>query len=114
MARLRNEQSNLRKLINRIIVIKGTDFAPSVYATIRVISIVFLIASLFLKFDPWWVGVIVTAFFCFIIFAVKMLIKDLEDPFEYDVDHKGSDEISLEVLDNLQIDIEKKFNSLDQ
>jgi predicted membrane chloride channel (bestrophin family) len=60
-----------------------------------------------LNVEPWWAGLILVSIFTFIIFSILFLIKDMEDPFEYDESEDvKSDEVSLEVLDNLQ----KEFN----
>ena len=54
-------------------------------------------------FDSGW-------YFGFVIFSILFLIKDMEDPFEYDgSDVMKSDEISLEVLDNLHSEFEGKI-----
>ncbi len=54
---------------------------------------------------------ILVCIFTFVIFAILKLIKDMEDPFEYDGSYEAkSDEISLEVLDNLQKEFERKYS----
>jgi hypothetical protein len=106
--RLKTEVSNLKKIIYRISVIKNTDFIPSVYTSIRVIAIVFLGVTCLLSITPWWVGLIEVAIFTTIIFTILYLIKDMDDPFEYDgTDDVKSDEVSLEVLDHLQGEFKK-------
>jgi hypothetical protein len=107
--RLKTEVASLKKSINRITVIKNTDFIPSVFISIRAISILFLTVYCLLKVDPWWGGLIILCIFTFVIFSILFLIKDMEDPFEYDgSDYIKSDEVSLEVLDNLQKELIEK------
>ncbi len=105
--RIKTEVASLKKTINRITIIKNTDFIPSVFVSINTIAIIFLMVYCLLNVDPWWGGLILVSIFTFVIFSILFLIKDMEDPFEYDgdVDVK-SDEVSLEVLDNLQ----REFN----
>lgn len=98
LIRVRNEQSNLKKFINRITVIKETDFAPSVFAMIKLIVIIFIFMYIFLHSEPWWGGVIVVAFFSFLLSTVVFLIDDLDDPFEYERDGQKPDEINLNIL----------------
>lgn len=108
--RMKTEVAALKKTINRISVIKNTDFIPSVFICIKVISIVFLIVYCLLNVNPWWGGLILVGIFGFVIFSILFLIKDMEDPFEYDgSDVMKSDEISLEVLDNLHSEFEGKI-----
>lgn len=109
LARMKNEQANLSKWINRIKVIKDTDFAPSVMICIRIIASLFLLSYCFLKVDPWWCGILLVMIFTFVIFSIIILIADMEDPFEYDGDAPGSDEINLDVLTRLHT----KLNSAD-
>ena len=107
--RMKAEIANLKKIINRITVIKTTDFIPSVFVCINAVTIMFLTVYCLLAVDPWWGGMILVCIFTFVIFAILKLIKDMEDPFEYDgSDDAKSDEISLEVLDNLQKEFERK------
>ena len=105
--RMKTEVAALKKTINRISVIKNTDFIPSVFICIKVIAMVFLTVYCLLNVDPWWGGLILVSIFSFVIFSILFLIKDMEDPFEYDgSDVMKSDEISLEVLDNLHSEFE--------
>lgn len=103
MGRLRTEQANIRKVLNRIDVIKDTDFVPSVFVSIKAITILFLLMYCFLQTDQniWWGGVILISIFTFIIFSIIFLISDMDDPFEYEAEDDAnvkSDEISLNVL----------------
>jgi len=110
LARIKVEITNLKKLINRITVVKATDFIPSVFVCIEAITITFLAVYCLLAVDPWWGGLILVCIFTFVIFSILTLIKDMEDPFEYDGSgYSKSDEISLEILDNFQKEIEGKL-----
>ncbi|HLP57553.1 MAG TPA: hypothetical protein VK186_01930 [Candidatus Deferrimicrobium sp.] len=99
LTRMKNEQANLRKLINRIKVVKDTQFAPSVMISIKAISAVFLLFYCLLKVEPWWGGLMLVMIFTFVIFSIIFLVKDMEDPFQYEEDGAGSDEVDLGVLD---------------
>ena len=110
IARMKVEITNLKKTANRITVIKTTDFIPSVFVCIQAITIIFLTVYCLLAVDPWWGGLILVCIFTFVIFTILNLIKDMEDPFEYDGSGDSkSDEISLGVLDNLQKEFEEKL-----
>ena len=107
--RMKVEVATLKKTINRITVIRNTDFIPSVFICIKAIAIVFLTVYCLLNVDPWWGGLILVSIFTFVIFSILFLIKDMEDPFGYDGSNElKSDEISLEVLDNLQNEFDDK------
>ncbi len=101
--RFKTEVATLKKHINRISVIKNTDFIPSVFVSIQSIAFVFLTVYCLLNVDPWWGGLILVSIFTFVIYTILFLIKDMEDPFEYEANGDvKSDEISLGVLDNIQ------------
>jgi hypothetical protein len=107
--RMKAELASLKKTINRITVIKNTDFVPAVFICIKVIAIVFLTVYCLLNVDPWWGGLILVSIFSFVIFSILFLIKDMDDPFEYDGSNEvKSGEISLLVLDNLQKEFDEK------
>jgi len=107
--RMKTEVASLKKITNRISVIRNTDFIPSVFICIKAIAIVFLTVYCLLNVDPWWGGLILVSIFTFVIFSILFLIRDMEDPFGYDgSDELKSDEISLEVLDNLQKEFDDK------
>ena len=107
--RMKTEVASLKKTINRITVIKNTDFIPSVFICIKTIAVIFLFVYCLLDVDPWWGGLILVNIFTFVIFSILFLLKDMEDPFGYDGSNElKSDEISLQVLDNLQKEFEHK------
>ncbi len=107
VVRLKNEQSNLRKYLSRIEVIKKTDFIPSVFVSLKAICVIFLLVYCMQTVETWWVGVLLISIFTFVIFSIVSLIADMEDPFEYDESgHETSDEINLAVLNQFQKDIE--------
>ena len=107
--RMKTDVALLKKTINRITVIRNTDFIPSVFICIKAISIVFLTVYCLLNVDPWWGGLILVSIFTFVIFSILYVITDMEDPFGYDgTDEIKSDEISLEVLENIQKEFDDK------
>jgi hypothetical protein len=107
--RMKTEIASLKKTINRISVIKNTDFIPSVFICIKTIAYIFLTVYCLLDVEPWWGGLILVGIFTFVIFSILFLIQDMEDPFDYDGSGEvKSDEISLAVLDNLQQEISQK------
>ena len=107
--RMKTEVANLKKTINRINIIQNTDFIPSVFVSIQAMAIIFLTVYCLLNVDPWWGGLILVSIFAFVIFSILFLIKDMENPFEYDgSDELKSDEVSIEVLENLQKEFDEK------
>jgi hypothetical protein len=83
MARLRNEQTNLQRILLRIKAIKETYFVPGVYSLLDAIIVLFTVAVLLLRFESPTVGVYSTSVYFFILSSIMLLLKDLEDPFQY-------------------------------
>jgi hypothetical protein len=109
LVRMKTEQANLKKAIDRISVIKNTNFVPSVFVCIQAIIFVFLFIYCLLKVEPWWGSMLLVCIFACVIFAIVFLIQDMEDPFEYDGgDGVKSDEVSLDVLENLHQQFNEK------
>jgi hypothetical protein len=98
MARMRNEQTNLFKFITRITVIRDTSFSESGYVAIKAITIFFIIALMVLKVEPFAQGFFFVFLYSFILFAIILLIKDMDNPFEYQKDEPVIDEINFDIL----------------
>lgn len=99
MARLRNEQANLKKILMRIKIIRDTSFAPGVYAVIEAMILFLTVSLLLLKFESF--GILEMSFVClffFLLFSVFTLLKDLDDPFEYEEGKVRINEIDFNVL----------------
>ncbi|MCX5852901.1 MAG: hypothetical protein NT072_12765 [Deltaproteobacteria bacterium] len=110
MARLRNEQANLKKILVRIKVIRDTSFAPGVYAVIEAMILFLTISLLLLKFESF--GILEMSFVClffFLLFSVFSLLKDLDDPFEYQEGKVRINEISFDVLFDFGERIKKRI-----
>jgi hypothetical protein len=110
MARLRNEQANLNKILVRIKVIRDTSFAPGVYAVIEAMILFLTISLLLLKFESF--GILEMLFVClffFLLFSVFSLLKDLDDPFEYQEGKARINEISFDVLFDYNEQIKKRI-----
>ncbi|HLF34165.1 MAG TPA: hypothetical protein VI583_08005 [Cyclobacteriaceae bacterium] len=108
MVRMKNDLYQIRKTVDRINVVKNTEFIPSVNTSILVLAIIFLVIYGLSQTQPWWGGLIIISIFTTIIFTIIFLIQDMKDPFEYDETfHVKSDEVSLTVLEDMQ----KVFNA---
>ena len=103
LVRMKTDVTNLKRILYRISVIKNASFIPSVNTSIKVIAMVFLLITCLLRINPWWVGLIEVSTFAAVIFTIIYLIKDMDNPFEYDdTDKVKPDEVSLDVLNELQ------------
>jgi hypothetical protein len=82
-ARMSGEQHNLRKLFSRVVVIKRTNFLSTGYALMEVLSVVIFGLLLISKFENTFVASIIVCFITSIFIYMIMLIRDIDQPFEY-------------------------------
>lgn len=111
LARVFNEISTLRRVLTRSSVISRTGFLATGYALLEVLLVVMAGVMLIVKFKNLIATIIVVFFITLVYVYMYKLIKDIDDPFEYEADGKtGASEVALfplhEYLDRL-----KKRNS---
>ena len=82
--RIAGEQHNLRKLFNRVNVIRQTHFLSTGYALMQVLTFVVIGLLLVAKFDSLILAIIITSFIAQIFVYMIRLIADIDEPFEYD------------------------------
>jgi hypothetical protein len=109
IVRLKQEQSNVRKIVLRIYHIQRTRFVPSAYTLLQ--SVVFLIILLLIvtKIDPLYDGVIVVAFVAFLFVYLIRLIQTIDTPFR--PSEHTLDDVSLFLLRELDERISKQETS---
>jgi hypothetical protein len=111
IARLKQEQSAIRRMVIRIHTIRETSFVSSGYAIAEAITIFLMIGLILVKIDPFYEALFFVFAIVFLQTYMIALIKDLDDPFEYYGDDIGPDEVSLKPLDDLKLRIEEKISS---
>ncbi len=96
LTRLKNEQSSIRKMVNRINTIRETDFLGTGYAVAEIITTLLIIGMLFTEISQFLVeNMVFTGFVSFILIYMIFLIKDLDNPFSYYIEHNISGNVSL-------------------
>ncbi len=109
IARLKQEQSAIRRMLIRIHTIRETSFVSSGYAIAEAITIFLIIGLIFVKIDPFYEALFFVSAIVFLQTYMIALIKDLDNPFEYYGKDTGYDEVSLKPLDDLKLRIEEKI-----
>jgi predicted membrane chloride channel (bestrophin family) len=107
IARMKNDQSAIRRNVIRAHVIRQTTFVPSGYAiaesTIFLVTLGLLLTKLDFGFESLFlIGVIV-----FVLVYMLALIQNLENPFDYSSKWGVQDEVSLAPLE----DVEKRMKA---
>ncbi len=110
IARMKQEQSNIRRIITRIDTLRDTSFNSAGYAVAEIISIVLCIGLLFTKIEPYYESLFFVGFVSFILIYMVFLIKSLDNPFSYYEKKVWVDGVSLKPLH----DLEARLKALDK
>jgi hypothetical protein len=80
--KLRNELGNIKRLSNRVEVIKETAFLPAGQAIAEFAIGGSLLVMLLLKLEPFYEGLMLIGVISLILTSIILLIKDMDNPFE--------------------------------
>ncbi len=84
IAKLRNELGAIDRMTNRIEVIIRTDFIPAAYALAEVATAGVILLLIFIKMDPFLEGAIIFAVIVTMLIGLLLLIRDMDNPFEFE------------------------------
>jgi len=94
---LEGERNNLLKSLTRIKTIKDTEFVAVGYSIMWTLSIAVMIMISLVKTEDRIFAYSCQIVYTFLIFMMIHLIKDMDDPFEYD--GKGSADVDIAILE---------------
>lgn len=107
--KLKNEQNSIRKMILRIDTIRDTNFVGSAYAILESMGVLIGIGLIIMKVEPFYASLFFTLIVTFLISYMIILIKDLDNPFDYSINGESGTEISLKPI----YDLETAFEEID-
>lgn len=110
--RMKNEQNNIRKLIMRIDTIRDTDFIGSAYAILETMGFVTAVGLILIKIEPFYASIFLSSLITFLITYMVFLIKDLDNPFDYQHNGEGGTEVSLKPLHDLHMVLDEYAKSV--
>jgi hypothetical protein len=102
IVKMKNEQANLRKMILRIDTIRATDFVVTAYAIVEAMGFLTAFGLIIINIEPFYASLFLTLLITFLIFYMVLLIKDLDNPFDYGRSGESSTEISLKPIRDLE------------
>ncbi len=105
LIKIKTEQNNIRKTILRIDTIRDTDFVGSGYAIVEAMWIAIAFGLIIMKINPFYVSMFFTVIVMFLISYMFLLIKDLDNPFDYSVKGESGTEISLKPIRDFEIEL---------
>jgi len=112
IVRLKQEQSSMRKVINRIHTIRETSFLGTGYAIAEIITSVLVLGLIFIKMNPFYESIFFVSFVSFILIYMIYFIKDLDNPFGYSDEENLVEEIPLKPLLDSQKRIKIYYNDI--
>lgn len=97
VARLKQEQSNLRRSLTRIHTIRETSFISSGYLLSDLITILLCSGLVLAKIDPFHESIFFVTVISYLMIFLLFLIRDLDNPFGY-YEQASSEDVSLKPL----------------
>lgn len=107
--KMKTEQNTIRKIILRIDTIRDTGFVGSAYAIVEAMGIAIALGLIIIKIEPFYASLFFTILIMFLISYMFLLIKDLDNPFDYSAKGESGTEISLKPIRDFEIAI-NEFN----
>lgn len=101
LSRMKNEQANVRKMVMRVDNIRDLSFIQSGYAIVETLAFFVIIGMLILKIEPFYEALFFTFLVSFLLTYMILLIKDLDNPFEYSEHGESATEVSIKPLHDL-------------
>ena len=91
VARLKQEQSNLRRTLIRTETIRETSFVDSGYLLCELITVSLCGALVLISMDPFYESLLFSGIIAFLLVFLLTLIRDLDNPFGYYERFSGAD-----------------------
>jgi hypothetical protein len=99
--RLKQEQTLIRRQITRVHTIRETNFIESAYAIVEALAFFVILGLLAMKQEPFYESAAFTIVVSFLVLYMLFLIKDLDNPFEYETYGESGSEVSLKPIHDL-------------
>jgi uncharacterized protein YutD len=110
IVKMKNEQVNMRKMVLRIDTIRATDFVVTAYAIVEAMGFLTAFGLIIIRIEPFYASLFLTLLITFLIAYMFLLIKDLDDPFDYANNGERGTEVSLKPIHDLIADYDDQLN----
>ena len=97
VARLKQEQSNLRRTLIRIHTIRETSFVSTGYLLADMVTFLLCAGLILARIEPFYESLFFVSVISYLMIYLLMLIRDLDNPFGYYERYSGED-VSLKPL----------------
>jgi predicted membrane chloride channel (bestrophin family) len=99
VARLKQEQGNLRRALTRIHTIRETSFISSGYLLADLVTILLCLGLVFAKIEPIYESLFFVGVISYLMIFLLLLIRDLDNPFGY-YDSSSGEDVSLKPVED--------------
>jgi hypothetical protein len=103
LTKMKAEQGALRRLLLRIDTVRDTTFVGSAYTIVEVMGVIVTAGMILTRIPPFYTSLFFTVIVSFLILYMLVLIRDLDNPFDYAGKGERGTEVSLKPLHDLQI-----------
>lgn len=103
--KMKNEQNSIRKMLLRIDAIRDTDFVGSAYAIVEAMAVLLAFGLIIMKIEPFYVSLFLALLVTFLVSYMFLLIRDLDNPFDYRTNGEGGSEVSLKPINDLEVEL---------
>ena len=100
IVRMKQEQTNLRRMILRLHTVRETSFVASGYTIAEITTFLVMAGRVFSKFTPFYESLFFLFVISFLLNYLLGLIKDLDNPFDYS-GNASLENVSLRPLEDL-------------
>jgi hypothetical protein len=99
IARLKQEQSNLRRTIIRINIIRETSFVSTGYLLADMITVLLVVGLVLTSLDPFYESLFFSGIISYLMVFLLLLIRDLDNPFGY-YEGASSADVTLQPIED--------------
>ncbi|MEK9156748.1 MAG: hypothetical protein AAB448_01260 [Patescibacteria group bacterium] len=112
LARLKQEVSSIRRMVLRVRNIREIHFTGTAYAVAELFTILVIISVLVVDAGSVLESLFITGLIAYVLSYMLLLIRDLDNPFDYTHNPHLSDEIAIAPLGAVAGNIKKVLDSL--
>ena len=107
IVRMKQEQATIRKIVMRIDTIRDTSFVPAAYAIAELATALLIGGLLLTELGPLGEEIFYTVLPSFLMVYLILLIRDLDNPFNYSSQDAAAAEVSVKPI----VDLDEKLSA---
>jgi predicted membrane chloride channel (bestrophin family) len=111
--RLKSEQAVIRKLVIRMDTMRQTSYVGAGYMIAELTALILCGVLVLTDLGPSLPNLSLVALISYVLFYLVGLIRDLDNPFEYDAGEPGAADVNLDVLGRNEDRLRALLGSLD-